>query len=71
MGAELGECVAALDVADSFLDTAPQLDFTIGSVHVYRLESGAFDDFCWVESDDPARWDWIAGRYLDELEKLG
>ena len=28
--------VAAFDVADSFLDTAPQLDFTIGSVHVYR-----------------------------------
>ena len=70
MGAELGECVAAFDVADSFLDTAPQLDFTIGSVHVYRLESGVWDDFCWVESDDPARWDWIAGRYLDELEKM-
>ena len=70
MGAELGECVAAFDVADSFLDTAPQLDFTIGSVHVYRLENGVFDDFCWVESDDPARWDWIAGRYLDELEKM-
>ena len=70
MGAELGECVAAFDVADSFLDTAPRLDFTIGSVHVYRLESGIFDDFCWVESDDPARWDWIAGRYLDELEKM-
>lgn len=70
MGAELGECVAAFDVADSFLDTAPALDFTIGSVHVYRLESGVWDDFCWVESDDPARWDWIAGRYLDELEKM-
>ena len=70
MGAELGECVAAFPVADSFLDTAPQLDFTIGSVHVYRLESGVWDDFCWVESDDPARWDWIAGRYLDELDKM-
>ena len=70
LGAELGECVAAFPVADSFLDTAPALDFTIGSVHVYRLESGVWDDFCWVESDDPARWDWIAGRYLDELEKM-
>ena len=70
LGAELGECVAAFDVADSFLDTAPALDFTIGSVHVYRLESGVWDDFCWVESDDPTRWDWIAGRYLDELEKM-
>ena len=70
LGAELGECVAAFPVADSFLDTAPVLDFTIGSVHVYRLESGVWDDFCWVESDDPARWDWIAGRYLDELEKM-
>ena len=23
-----------------------------------------------MESDDPTRWDWIAGRYLDELEKM-
>lgn len=30
MGVELGECSFAPDVADSFLDDAPPLDFTIG-----------------------------------------
>ena len=39
-GVELGECSFAPDVADSFLDDAPPLDFTIGSVPCYRAGSG-------------------------------
>ena len=44
MGVELGECSFAPDVADSFLDDAPPLDFTIGSVHCYRTASGEVND---------------------------
>ena len=49
MGAELGECSFAPDVADSFLDDAPPLDFTIGSVHCYRTASGEVNDLTWID----------------------
>ncbi len=70
MGAELGECTFALDVADSFLDAAPALDFTIGSVHAYRLDDGTINDLCWIESGEESVWLDACERYFDELERL-
>ncbi len=69
MGAELGEVVLAPDVEDSYLDDAPPLDFTIGSVHVFWRD-GIIDDLCWIESRDEAVWYQAVESYLTELEKL-
>ena len=70
MGAELGECSFAPDVADSFLDDAPPLDFTIGSVHCYRTASGEVNDLTWITSTDPAGWYAACESYFEEMEKL-
>ena len=70
MGAELGECSFAPDVADSFLDDAPPLDFTIGSVHCYRTASGEVNDLTWITSTDPAVWYAACESYFEEMEKL-
>ena len=70
MGAELGECSFAPDVADSFLDNAPPLDFTIGSVHCYRTASGEVNDLTWITSTDPAVWYAACESYFEEMEKL-
>lgn len=69
MGAELGESTFALDVMDSFLDSAPPLDFTIGSVHAYRMASGEISDTAWVRGDE-AVWYDVCERYFDEMERL-
>ena len=70
IGAELGECSFAPDVADSFLDDAPPLDFTIGSVHCYRTASGEVNDLTWITSTDPAVWYAACESYFEEMEKL-
>ena len=70
MGAELGECTFALDVMDSFLDDAPPLDFTIGSVHTFRMADGAINDLCWIKSGEEAVWYDACERYFDEMERL-
>ena len=70
MGVELGECSFAPDVADSFLDDAPPLDFTIGSVHCYRTASGEVNDLTWITSTDPAVWYAACESYFEEMEKL-
>ena len=70
MGAELGECSFAPDVADSFLDDAPPLDFTIGSVHCYRTASGEVNDLTWITSTDPAVWYAACESYFEEMKKL-
>ena len=70
MGAELGECSFAPDVADSFLDDAPPLDFTIGSVHCYHTAVGEVSDLAWIRSDDPAVWYAACESYFEEMEKL-
>ena len=70
MGAELGECSFAPDVADSFLDDAPPLDFTIGSVHCYRTASGEVNDLTWITSTGPAVWYAACESYFEEMEKL-
>lgn len=69
MGAELGEVVLAPDTEDSYLDDAPPLDFTIGSVHVFWRD-GIIDDLCWIKSTDKAVWEQAVESYLTELEKL-
>ena len=68
MGAELGECSFAPDVADSFLDDAPPLDFTIGSVHCYRTASGEVNDLTWITSTDPAVWYAACESYFEEMK---
>ena len=75
MGAELGECSFAPDVADSFLDDAPPLDFTIGSVHCYRTASGEVNDLTWITSTDPAVWyaaceSYFTGKKPKETEDI-
>ena len=70
MGAELGECTMAPHVIDSFLDDAPPLDFTIGSVHTFRAADGSIMDLCWIKSSDEARWYDASERYFDEMERL-
>ena len=45
LGAELGEAYLGFDRAAHLLDTAPPLDFVIGSVHMTRDENGWFDLF--------------------------
>ena len=70
MGAELGECSFAPDVADSFLDDAPPLDFIIGSVHMTRDENGWFDLF-YIDGDrDDAYYHAVIDAYLEEELKL-
>ena len=57
-------------MADSFLDDAPPLDFTIGSVHCYRTASGEVNDLTWITSTDPAVWYAACESYFEEMEKL-
>ena len=70
LGAELGE-VTAVDTAisDHLLETAPPLDFTIGSVHGF-MENGAVMDLCWLTERDEALWDTAIRLYLAEVRKL-
>lgn len=70
MGAELGECTFALDVMDSFLDAAPPLDFTIGSVHTFRMADGSINDLCWIRSGEESVWLDTCERYFTEMERL-
>lgn len=69
VGAELGEVVLAPDVEDSFLDDAPPLDFTIGSVHTFWRD-GIVDDLCWITSRETAVWHRAVDSYFTELKKL-
>lgn len=69
MGAELGEAVLAPKVEASYLDDAPPLDFTIGSVHVFWRD-GVIDDLCWIQNRDEAVWRRAVESYLDELSAL-
>lgn len=69
MGAELGESTLASATMDSFLDAAPPLDFTIGSVHAFRKADGMVDDLCWLGGDE-GEWYDACGHYLDELARL-
>ena len=50
LGAELGEAYLSFDRADHLLDTAPELDFIIGSAHMSRDDRGYFDLF-YIDGD--------------------
>ncbi len=67
MGAELGECSFAPDVADSFLDDAPPLDFTIGSVHLLTASGEVQRPHLDHEATDPAVW-YADRGLLTEME---
>ena len=70
LGAELGEVTLAdTALTDHLLETAPPLDFTIGSVHGFRKD-GEATDLCWLKERDEAVWDDAIQRYLAEVRKL-
>ena len=67
LGAELGEAYLSFDRATHLLDTAPELDFIIGSVHMSRDDRGYFDLF-YIEGDrDDAYYHAVIDAYLEEL----
>ena len=70
LGAELGE-VTVVDTAltDHLLETAPPLDFTIGSVHAFAL-NGEVIDLCWGAERSESDWDEVLRLYLAEVRKL-
>lgn len=70
LGAELGE-ITMVDTAmgDHLLETAPPLDFTIGSVHAIKLH-GEVKDLMWIESREESVWHEAIELYLAEVGKL-
>lgn len=70
LGAELGE-VTLVDTAltDHLVETAPPLDFAIGSVHAIKLH-GEVTDLMWIESREEAVWDEAIRLYLKEVRRL-
>ena len=70
LGAELGEAYLSFDRADHLLDTAPELDFIIGSAHMSRDDRGYFDLF-YIDGDrDDAYYHAVIDAYLEELLAL-
>ena len=70
LGAELGE-ITVVDTAltDHLLETAPPLDFTIGSVHGFALR-GEVIDLCWGANRSESDWDEVLRLYLAEVRRL-
>ena len=70
LGAELGE-VTVVDTAltDHLIETAPPLDFTIGSVHGFAL-GGEVIDLCWGADRSESDWDEVLRLYLAEVRRL-
>ena len=70
LGMELGEAYLDFPIADHLADTAPGLDFVIGSVHMFRDEDGCTDLF-YVDSDrDDAYYHHVIDAYLTEMLSL-
>ena len=70
LGMELGEAYLDFPIADHLADTAPGLDFVIGSVHIFRDEDGCTDLF-YVDSDrDDAYYHHVIDAYLTEMLSL-
>ena len=69
LGAELGQATEDLARADRFLDSAPPLDFVIGSLHNLSWEYGR-KDFCTLEAADEALAEKTIGEYLEEMQQL-
>lgn len=70
LGAELGEAYLSFDRASHLLDTAPELDFIIGSAHMSRDDRGYFDLF-YIDGDrDDAYYHAVIDAYLKELLAL-
>ena len=70
LGAELGE-ITMTDTAigDHLLETAPPLDFVIGSVHAVKLH-GEVTDLMWLKGRGESVWREAIGLYLDEVRRL-
>ena len=70
LGMELGEAYLDFPIADHLVETAPGLDFVIGSVHMFRDEDGCTDLF-YVDSDrDDAYYHHVIDAYLTEMLAL-
>ena len=70
LGAELGE-ITMTDTAigDHLLETAPPLDFVIGSVHAVKLH-GEVTDLMWLKGRGESVWREAIGLYLGEVRRL-
>lgn len=67
LGIELGESNFSFPAADRILDTAPGLDFVIGSVHMARDENGWFDLFDIDGSRDDGYYHRVVDSYLETV----
>ena len=69
LGAELGEAYLSFDRADHLLDTAPELDFIIGSIHMLSKAYDCKDLYYFDPADDAAARRGIAD-YLELVRQL-
>lgn len=69
LGAELGDAVRAPEMAERFLEQAPELDFIIGSIHALSGRFGYQGLFPFVPKDE-AEARCAIEDYLEEVQKL-
>lgn len=70
LGAELGEMTMVdAGIRDHLLETAPPLDFTIGSVHAI-VWHGEVTDVMWIKEKSESAWHEVIALYLGEVRKL-
>ena len=69
LGAEFGETGIHPDLARANMESAPPLDFVIGSVHTAAARN-EWADFYYIDSREEAHWYDVIDGYLDEVERL-
>ena len=69
LGCELGDAQLAFDRAEHLLDTAPELDFIIGSVHLSGPKHG-HKDLYYIEKGDAEFYQSVIEEYLEEVTEV-
>ena len=69
LGMELGEAYLDFPIADHLADTAPGLDFVIGSVHLSGKKFANMDLY-YIEKGSEAYYDSVIDSYLDDVLTL-
>lgn len=69
LGCELGDAQIGFDRADHLLDTAPALDFVIGSVHLQGSAYGG-QDLYYIKKGDEAFYYGVIEDYLNEMQQV-
>ena len=69
LGCELGDAQMGFDRAQHLLDTAPALDFIIGSVHLAG-PADQKEDLYYIKKGDTAFYNNVIAGYLDEVEEV-